>query len=139
MARAVHRLGTTRSLVVHGEDGLDEITLAGTTVIYDVTPKHLVVLKVTPEDFGLDRADTALMQGGNSNENAAIAYKILEGESGPKRDIVLANASAALVAAGFAGDFRQGTDVARRSIDSGSAMAKLRGLVDFTRGIVATA
>jgi anthranilate phosphoribosyltransferase len=88
--------------------------------------------KVTPEDFGVPRAPLEALLGSGAAENARIIRGILDGEPGPRRDIVLANAAAALVAAGLAGDFREGARLAAQSIDSGAATAKLDALIAFT-------
>jgi anthranilate phosphoribosyltransferase len=88
---------------------------------------------VSPEDFGLKRARLTDLQGGNAAENAQIIRRILGGEHGPKRDVVLMNASLAIAAGGKADDFRQGVKLAARSIDEGAAAEKLRRLVEFSR------
>ncbi len=133
IATALSQLGTEHAFVVHGSDGLDEITLAGETQVSEARGREVRSFTVTPEDFGLSRAPLAALAGGDPQENARIIRAILDGERGPRRDIVLANASAALVAAGVADEFRTGVQLAAKSIDSGAAREKLAALVSFTR------
>lgn len=132
LAQALKLLGLKRALVVHGEDGLDEITLSGKTRIGEVRNEWVRVYDITPEEFGLERAPMSAIQGGDVNVNAAIIRAILAGERSPKRDIVLLNASAALVAAGKVDSIADALPLAVTSIDSGAAAAKLRHLVEFT-------
>lgn len=135
MARALLRLGTERAFVVSGEDGLDEITLCAATTIYEVTPLHSLESRVLPEDFGLSLARLEDLKGGSAEDNATITRAILSGIQGPRRDLVLANAAAALVVAGHATDWKHGAERAAESIDSGAARAKLEALVDFTNSV----
>ncbi|MGH9859306.1 MAG: anthranilate phosphoribosyltransferase, partial [Candidatus Acidiferrales bacterium] len=111
---------------------LDEISLSGETHIADVREGGVRSYTVTPEDFGLERAPLESLRGGDAAENAAIIRRVLEAQRGACREIVLANAAAALVAAGAAADFREGTRLAARSIDTGGALQKLGALVEFT-------
>ena len=131
-ARALAELGTRRAFVVHGEGGLDEISLSGKTRIAEVRNGSVRVSHVAPEDFGVGRAPKEALRGGDAAENAAVIRRILDGEGGPRRDIVLINAAAALVAAGIADDFREGVALAARAIDTGAARDKLSQFVDFT-------
>lgn len=128
MAEALAALGTDHSFIVHGHDGLDEITTTGPTDVYEVwtgkVQKHLWM----PADFGVKRAFLDALLGGDAAANASIAREILEGKVGAKRDIVLVNASAGLVAAGVAKDLRDGVQLAEKSIDSGAAAGKLEAL-----------
>jgi anthranilate phosphoribosyltransferase len=133
MATALAALGTERAFVVHGADGLDEISLSGETYVSEARGGQVRNFTVTPEEFGLARAPLTALAGGHAAENALIIRAILGGATGPRRDIVLANASAALVAAGVAADFRAGVQIAGKSIDSGEAKKKLEALVTFTR------
>jgi len=125
MAEALAQLGTGRSFVVHGHDGLDEITTTGPTDVYEVTSvavnKHLW----TPADFGLPRATASSLLGGDASRNAQIALEILSGAEGPPRDIVVANAAAGLLAAGLAPSLHSGAALAAQALDSGAARAKL--------------
>ena len=133
MARVLAELGLRRAFVVHGSDGLDEITLTGATYAFEVRDRSVERRDLSPADFGLPEARLEDFRGGDAQENAAIVRGVLEGETGPRRDIVLANAAAALVAAGRARDFREGVAVAAESIDSGAARRKAEGLAAFTQ------
>ena len=133
MSRALKRLGTERSFIVHGEDGLDEISITAPTTVYEVSEKHVVQFNVTPGDLGLPLATIEQLAGGDARMNASIAHAILRGEEGPRRDIVLANAAAVLMAAGLARDWRHGIALAAESIDRGRALEKLQALVGLTR------
>ncbi len=133
LARVLAELGTIRAFVVHGADGLDEISNTGESRVSEVREGVVRSYPVRPEDFGMPRATMRELQGGDREENAQIIRQILRGEGGPKRDIVLMNAAAALVAAGKAKDFKEGVALAVHSIDSGSARAKLEGLIALSR------
>ena len=133
MAGALSRLELQHGFVVHGSDGLDEITTTGSTTVFEVRPGKVDQLQWHPSDFGLPLADPASLKGSGLDENTAIARAVLAGEKGPCREIVLANAAAALVVAGKTKDLREGVKMAEASIDSGAAANKLQGLVDFTR------
>ena len=135
MAGALAELGLARGFVVHGSDGLDEITTTGSTVAFEIKAGRVERRVLDPADFGVPIAMPADLKGGDAVENLEIARAILSGETGPRRDIVLVNASAALVAAGRAADFIEGMALAARSIDSGAAQAKVDRLVRFTQGV----
>ena len=132
IAESLVRLGVSRAFVVHGRDGLDEITTTGRTRLAEVCGGEVNECEVGPEEFGLQLASNQDLAGGDRDENAAILKAILAGSRGPQRDIVLANAAAALVASGAAAGFAQGTRLAAESIDSGEAREKLEELVRFT-------
>jgi len=132
LARALAELGVERAFVVHGSDGLDEISLSAPTEVAEVRSGTIGRYMVAPEDFGLVRAPLDAVSGGDAATNAGTIRKILAGERGPRREIVLANAAAALVAAGRAGDFIEGVSVASEAIDSGAARDKLERLIIFT-------
>jgi len=134
MAGALAELGLPRGFVVHGSDGLDEITTTGVTLAFEIRGGRVERRCLRPEDFGVPLARLEDLRGGDVSANRDIALQILSGEKGPERDIVLVNSSAALVAAGRAGDFREGMGVAAQSIDSGAAREKLEQLVRFTTG-----
>ncbi len=134
LARALAELGAERALVVHGSDGLDEITITGPTSAMLLEEGRLRALQLDPAEIGIDSASASELRGGDAQENAAIARSILDGEPGPRRDIVVANAGAALWVAGAAGDWPEGAGLARRSLDSGAARAKLAELVQATKG-----
>jgi anthranilate phosphoribosyltransferase len=131
MAMALSELDVERAFVVHGDGGLDEISLAGETTIGDVRRATVEIYSVAPEDFGLERAPLDAISGGDAAHNAGLIRAILSGEKGPRRDIVVANASAAIVAAGRAANFLEGALLAAQSIDSGAALKKLAALIAF--------
>ncbi len=133
MARVLAELGTVRAFVVHGADGLDEISTTGESQISEVRESSVRTYAVRPEDFGLAPATIADLQGGDRGENAEIIRAILQGTPGPRRDIVVMNASAALTAGGLAKDFKEGVALAQRSIDTGAALDKLNRLVEFSQ------
>lgn len=132
IARALTALGAARVFVVHGHDGLDEITTTTTTSIADVHGEEVNLLTFDPRDYGIPLATPADLQGGDPAQNAAIIRAILEGEPGPRRDIVCVNAAAALVAGGIATDFADGLAKARAAIDEGRAKEKLERLIAAT-------
>ncbi len=132
MAEALAALGLERGWVVHGSDGLDEITTTGPTLAFEIARGAVRRQELTPEDFGLPRARREDLQGGDAETNARIAREILTGARGPRRDVVLANAAAALVAAGKAPGLRQAVALAAEAIDSGAALAKLQALAAFS-------
>lgn len=132
MAQVLAELGLQRGFVVHGLDGLDEITTTAETLVYEIRGGAIATRTVTPEEFGVARTTADALKGAGRDRNCEIAREILGGSAGPARDIVLVNASAALVAAGKAEDFRQGAALAAEAIDSGAAMRKLQALISFT-------
>jgi anthranilate phosphoribosyltransferase len=132
LAEALSILGTHRAFVVHGLDGLDEITITGPTRVAEVDRGQVRSYEITPEEFGVKPAAREEISGGNAKENARIVRQILEGERSPRRDVVLMNAAAALVAAGRSELLRAAMSVAAKSVDSGSAAQKLDALVRFT-------
>ena len=132
MAEALAALGLQRGFVVHGLDGLDEITTTGESLMLEIRKGAIAHRTVTPDDFGVPQSSATDLKGGDREVNRQIAMALLNGESGPKRDIVLVNASAALVVAGQASDFFDGVQRAAASIDSGAAITKLRALCAFT-------
>ncbi len=132
LAEALSMLGLRRALVVHGLDGLDEITITGTTRIAEARDGAVRSYEVEPEEFGMRRATLFEISGGDATENAAIIRSILSGEQSPRRDIVLLNAAASLVAAGKAEHIAQAVPLAAASIDSGAAKQKLDALVSFS-------
>jgi anthranilate phosphoribosyltransferase len=132
LAKVLAKLGCHRGFVVHGLDGMDEITLTGPTRIAEIIEGSVTLSTIEPEDFGLCRCLLSDLQGGDAEENAAIVRGILDGHDGPKRDVVLLNAAYALVAAGAAESIPVGLEQARNAIDEGLAKAKLEGLVSLT-------
>jgi anthranilate phosphoribosyltransferase len=132
LAQALCELGLHRALVVHGEDGLDEITISGTTKVAEVRAGTVRIYQVAPEDFGLRRAPLDAIAGGDAETNAAIIREVLNGTSSARRDVVLLNAAAALVAASRADTIADGIPLAVRSLDRGVARTKLEALVTFS-------
>jgi anthranilate phosphoribosyltransferase len=132
LAEALNRLGLRRALVVHGRDGLDEITITDATKVGEVRDGQVRVYEIAPEEFNLRRAPMSAILGGDVHENTAIIRGILAGEHSPRRDLVLLNASAALVAAGRAQTIAEAMPIAAESLDTGAARRKLEMLVEFT-------
>ena len=132
IAEALVGLGCERALVVRADDGVDEIGLAGRTRVIEVMDRRTEEWFVEPQDLGLDLADPDEVTGGTPEENAATVTRILAGENGPPRDVVLLNAGAAIAVGGLASDLAAGVEVARESIDSGSARDVLGRLVEMT-------
>jgi anthranilate phosphoribosyltransferase len=133
MANALAGLGPERAFIVHGSDGLDEVTTTGSTLVFEVTGANVRSFTWTPADFGVPQARTEDLRGGDRACNAAIATAILQGQPGAQRDIVLVNSAAALVAAGAAANLREAMERAAQSIDSGAAWTKLRRLAEFSQ------
>ncbi len=132
MAKVLCGLGCKRGFVVHGMDGMDEITMTGPTRVAEIRDGAVSISTIEPEDFGLTRCKLEELQGGDAVRNAEIITAILNGESGPHRDIVLFNAAHALVAAGVAENIVDGLHKAAASIDEKRAKGKLEELVAFT-------
>jgi anthranilate phosphoribosyltransferase len=133
LADAAAKLGAVRLFVVHGLEGLDELSTIGPSRVAEVRDGMVTTYQVQPEDFGLKRARPEDLKGGDPETNAQIIRAILNGEQGPKRDIVLLNAAAAIVAGGRARDMQEGLRMAARSVDSGMARQKLDQLILATR------
>ncbi len=131
MAEALAALGLERGFVVHGSDGMDEITTTGSTLAWEIRGGAIAGSVIEPEDFGVPRAQAAELRGGDPATNCAIAREILAGARGPRRDIVLVNAAAALVAAGRAAGFQEAMALAAESVDSSAALRKLEALAAF--------
>jgi anthranilate phosphoribosyltransferase len=132
MASTLAELGIERAFVVHGADGLDEISLSGETYVAEVHEGTVKRYTLTPEDFGMSRAPIETLRGGDTQENATLIREVLEGQPGPRRDISVMNAAAALVTAGMAANFLDGAQLAASAISSGLAQKKLAALVAFT-------
>ncbi len=128
LANVLKKLGTRHAFVVHGEDGLDEITLTCNTKISELNNGQIKDYNLDPTELGLEYCSAQDLKGGSADDNATILRELLDGAGGPKRDIVLLNASAAIIAAGKAANFKEGLDVARKSISSGEARQKLKDL-----------
>jgi anthranilate phosphoribosyltransferase len=131
-AQALQLLGAKRAFVVHGHDGLDEISVCAATRISELKDGLIRTYDISPESLFGELAEAASLAGGEISENAAITKRILDGDTGPKRNIVLLNAAAALVCAGKAADFKDGICLAEKAIDTGAAAGKLQQLIAFT-------
>jgi len=132
LARVLKNLGVRGAFVVYGENGLDEISLSARTRITQLKGGDIRTYYIQPEDFGIERVSQNEISGGNRKENAHILRSVLEGERGPRREIVLLNASACLVAADMVEDLKEGIEMAGESIDSGRAKIKLEMLIALT-------
>ena len=132
LARALGNLGATHAFVVHGMDGLDEITITGKTMVSEFKDGKVKDSVIHPADFALPLGKVGDLRGGDAKENAAITIDILKGQIGSRRDIVLLNAAAGFVASGKAVDFKEGIRLAADSIDSGAALRKVEQLKAFT-------
>jgi len=135
LALVLQSLGSHHALVVHGEDGLDEITLTEETRVCELKDGHIQSYSICPGDFGLPRASLDSLRGGTAEENATLLRKILASAPGPQRDVVLMNAAAALVAGDRASLLEQGVGLAREVLDSGRALAKLEQLIEFSQSL----
>jgi len=132
-AHALQLLGAKRAFVVHGHDGLDEISVCAPTRVSELKDGFIRTYDISPEQYFGEQAEPADLLGGNPEENAQITRNILNGEKGPKRNVVLINAAAALVAAGQAEDFKQGIQMAETAIDDGTAAKKMEALIKYSQ------
>lgn len=135
LALVLQSLGCNHALVVHGEDGLDEITITGKTQVCELKEGSINSYAISPEDFGLSRASLDSLRGGTIDENAALLRSILAAAPGPQRDVVLMNTAAALVAGDRVETLGQGAALAKEVIDGGHALAKLEQLIEFSQSI----
>ncbi|MFQ5997478.1 MAG: anthranilate phosphoribosyltransferase, partial [Dehalococcoidales bacterium] len=136
IASVLHRLGTKHSLVVHSLDGMDEIAISGPSLVWavdedGVSPPY----KVSPQYFGFKQASLAEIKGGTPEENAKILHRILDGERGPRREVVVMNTAAVLLAGNRASDLKEGARLAEEATDSGQAREKLEGLVRLSQSL----
>ncbi len=139
LVQVLHRLGSKHSLVVHGLNGMDELSIAGRSKVWELREGEITSYYVSPEDFGLTGAGVETIKGGTPAENAAMLRSVLDGEKGPRRDVVLMNAAAGIVVSGrtkhpsglFA--LKEGMEIAERSIDSGQALDKLQRLIKLSQ------
>jgi anthranilate phosphoribosyltransferase len=129
MLLALKALGAEHAMVFHGDDGLDELTTTGTSTVHELIGDDVRTFTVDPAEFGLDRADTASLKGGDATTNARAAHAVFAGDKGPHRDITVLNAAAALVVAGIADDLAAGVDAAAAAIDDGRAASALDTMV----------
>ena len=132
LAGVLNELGSERAFVVHGSDGLDEITLTGPTKLSELNNGRVSTREIYPEDFGLERVAAEALAGGDVARNAEILRMVLDGKTGPQRDVVLLNAAAAIAAGGLAEDMATAINMARESIDSGKARQALDRLVEVS-------
>jgi anthranilate phosphoribosyltransferase len=132
LGRVLASLGCRHGFVVHGDDGMDELTLTGATRVAEIRDGQVTLATVAPEQFGFHRCPLSDLQGGDAAQNAVIVRAVLGGEPGPKRDVVLLNAAFGLVAAGVAVNVADGIAKAQSAIDSGAARGKLEQLVVLT-------
>jgi anthranilate phosphoribosyltransferase len=138
MAGVLRDKGAERALIVHGGDGLDELTTTGPSTVVELREGDVTRWDVDPESFGLRRADREDLVGGDAHVNADLARRVLAGEHGPHRDIVRLNAGAGLLVAGLADDLASGIEAAGEAIDSGAAVAALADLVEVSQREAAT-
>jgi len=135
LALVLQSLGCYHALVVHGEDGLDEITVTGKTQVCELKDGGIMSYSISPEDFGLSRANLSSLKGGTIDENATLLRRILAGTPGPQRDVVLMNATAVLLAGDRVEALGQGVALAKEVIDGGYALEKLEQLIEFGQSI----
>jgi anthranilate phosphoribosyltransferase len=132
LAGVLHKLGCKHGFVVHGSDGMDEITLTGETLMAEVTAAGVTLSSITPEELGLTRCPMQALKGGDAVTNAVIIKSVLSGELGPRRDIILLNAAYALVTAGKVAAPAEGMILAAEAIDSGCALQQVEKLAALT-------
>ena len=135
MAQVLGMLGSRRAFVVHGSDGLDEISIAGPTRIWELEEGHVIEYEISPEDAGLSTTPLSEIQASDSEESARILRAVLEGESGAARDIVVLNASAALLAGGLVDSLKEGVQAAAASVDSGKALQSLEAFTKLSQSL----
>jgi anthranilate phosphoribosyltransferase len=133
MAAVLQRLDARRVLVVHGGDGVDELSIRTHSTVHELRNGSVREYSVSPEDAGLSASPSSAIGGGTPTQNAAVLKSVLQGDQGAVRDVVVLNSGAALVAAGLAQDFKEGASLAQESIDSGAAGRKLEEWVELTR------
>ncbi len=135
MAHVLGQLGSRKALVVHGSDGMDEITITGPSTVWQLENGEVTEFEVTPGGLGVSVSSADSIQATSAEHSAQIVRSVLAGESGPARDVVLLNAAAALVAADRSGSLAAGVELAARSIDSGDAQAKLDAVVELSQSL----
>ena len=133
MAQALGRLGTQRVMVVHGEEGLDELSISGPTKVWELSDGQVRTYTITPEEAGLTRSPIDGILGGSVEQNARLFREVLQGKGGPMLDVVLLNAAAALVVGNAAADLREGVEKARAAVTSGAALSKLEALAELSQ------
>ena len=135
MARVLGQLGSRKALVVHGSDGMDEITITGPSTVWQLENGEVTEFEVTPGDLGVAVSPADSIRATSSEHSARIARSVLAGESGPARDVVLLNAAAALVAADRSDSLASGVELAARSIDGGDAQARLDAVIELSQSL----
>jgi anthranilate phosphoribosyltransferase len=133
MVRVLQDLGHERALVFYGEDGLDELTTTASSRVFELKDGRVTEYGLDPKDLGLGRARAQDLQGGTPAENATLLRLVLDGEAGPRREVVVLNAAAAILAAGKGNDWGQAISSARESLDSGKAKRALSRLVEASK------
>ena len=134
IAAVLHRLGTKHSLVVHGLDGMDELSISGPSVFWEVNERGVLPpSELNPAAFGLAKTSVSEIKGGTPEENAGILRRVFNGEKGPARDVVVLNAAAAIYAGNLASDLKEGMQLAKTAIDRGQAREKLEGLIELSQ------
>ncbi len=135
LALVLQSLGCNHALVVHGDDGLDEITITGKTRVCELKDGRIQSYSISPGDFGLSQASLDNLKGGSVDENAALLRRILAGDTGPQRDVVLMNAAAVLLVGKKVRTLQEGISLAKEVIDSGQALTKLEQLIEFSQSL----
>lgn len=135
MAEVLQRLGCRHVLVIHGEDGLDEISISAKSTIWELKGDSLSSYTITPEELGINRTSIEDIKGGTASENAGMLRDVLKGKEGPKRDVVLVNAAAGLVAGDLSEKLSEGVELARNIIDSGRALRKLEEFIKVSQSL----
>jgi len=135
MAEVLQRLGCRHVLVTHGEDGLDEISISDKSTIWELKGDSLSSYTMTPEELGINRARIEDIKGGTASENAAMLRDVLKGKEGPRRDVVLLNAAAGLVAGDLTDQLSEGVELAQETIDSGRALQKLEEFIQVSQSL----
>ena len=135
MALVLQHLGCHHALVVHGEDGLDEVTISGKTHFCELKGNRIENYTISPEDLGLPIAGSDSLKGGSAQENAELLRNILAGAPGPQRDVVLMNTAAVLLAGDKVETLREGVGLAQKTIDSGQALSKLEQLIELSQNL----
>ncbi len=135
LAHVLANLGVKHAFIVHGEDGLDEITITDRTKVSELKDDKIDTYFISPDDFGFNKAETSELKGGNAENNAKITLEILGGQKGPKRDIVLINAAAALITGEKAGGFKEASLIASEAIDSGAVQNKLEEIKKISNSL----
>jgi anthranilate phosphoribosyltransferase len=135
MAQVLNNLGSECVWVVHGSDGLDEITTAGPTAVAELKDGKVRSFEISPQDVGLPKVKADALRGGDADHNAKALLSVLQGKPGPFRDIALINAAAALIVAGRAKNLKEGAAIAAKSIDSGEAEGRLDRLIAVSNAV----